>query len=75
MAETDAERLERVLRQVRVLLSSAELGQGPIRLERWNEPDWTSEQRGAYEELRTEAGMGVPEGILLKLRHRPHESS
>jgi len=75
MAETNDERLERILRSVRVLLSPAELGEGPIRLERWNDSDWTSEQRGAYEELRAEAGMGVPEGSLLRLRRRPHESS
>jgi hypothetical protein len=54
---TEADRLLRIVQAVRVLLAPTPLGRGPIRMERWNEADWTDEQRGAYEVLRAEAGL------------------
>jgi len=49
---------EELLELVRALLAPAPAGRGPIRIEDWNTDVWTDEQRGAYERLREEAGLG-----------------
>lgn len=46
---------------LRVLLDPAPLGRGPIRLEAWNDSEWSQEQREAYEQLRAEAGLPANE--------------
>jgi hypothetical protein len=46
---------------LRVLLQPAPLGSGPIRLEAWNDPDWSPRQREAFVALRAAAGFAQVE--------------
>jgi hypothetical protein len=50
-----------VLALLRALLEPTPLGTGPIRLESWNDPEWTDEQRKAYIALRSVAGLPLTE--------------
>jgi hypothetical protein len=54
---TAGARLEEVRELLRVLLAPGPEGEGPIRLEAWNDVRWTDAQRAAYKELRREAGL------------------
>jgi hypothetical protein len=50
-----------LLAHLRVLLHPSPLGTGPIRLEAWNERDWSPRQREAFIALRAAAGLAMVE--------------